>query len=63
MQDLFEMFAGTSTGSILSAGLATAYYPTDPSKRQPKFWSTKVEDIYINERNIIFKRNGLGVFS
>ena len=63
MQDLFDMFAGTSTGSILSTGLSTAYNPKDPAKRQPMFWSKKVKDIYVNERDVIFKQNGLGVFA
>ena len=42
MQALFDMFAGTSTGSILSSGLSTANYKMVANKKtydSPMFWA------------------------
>ena len=62
MQDLFDMFAGTSTGSILAAALSQAYNATATDEtRQPKFWSEAIRNIYIDKRNDIFLKNGAGV--
>ena len=60
MQDLFDMFAGTSTGSILASALSLAYNKNIPEERQPRFWATAIEDIYYNDREKIFKQNRIG---
>jgi hypothetical protein len=43
LKDIFHMFAGTSTGSILAAGLA---YPDHEDPSKPKFFSADLLDIY-----------------
>jgi patatin-like phospholipase/acyl hydrolase len=57
MQDLFEMFAGTSTGSILASSLSLAY--TLENDRQPMFWAEAIEKVYIDNASNIFKQNRL----
>ena len=58
MKDLFDMTAGTSTGSIISAALA---YPigTDNSvqKQTPKYFSKEIIDVYSNKGEQIFKES------
>ena len=43
MKDLFDMMAGTSTGSILSAALAL---PKEKGSDIPKFWAAQALEIY-----------------
>jgi patatin-like phospholipase/acyl hydrolase len=45
MKDLFNMTAGTSTGSILAAGLV---YPNEKriAEKEPKFFATDLLKIY-----------------
>jgi patatin-like phospholipase/acyl hydrolase len=66
MKDIFDMFSGTSTGSIMSAGLSlNADYSQKNAKStvdkpvEPKFWATAIRDIYITNAKEIFKRNYL----
>jgi hypothetical protein len=59
------MFAGTSTGSILSSGLSTAHYNTSGEYEEPMYWAEDVNEIYIKGRPIIFTSNvgtGLQIF-
>ena len=51
------MFAGTSTGSILSTGLSVAKFDDQKQYIGPIFWSDQVKDIYINGRSTIFTKN------
>ena len=47
MKDLFDMMAGTSTGSIISAALS---FPTndvlETGEQVPQYWSKEVIDVY-----------------
>lgn len=57
LKDLFDMFAGTSTGSILAAGFS---YPNDEEgkdKKQPKFFATDILKIYSERGTDIFVPN------
>ena len=55
MKDLFDMMAGTSTGSIISAALS---YPSDdllPTGEQiPQYWAKEVIEVYSQRGNEIF---------
>jgi patatin-like phospholipase/acyl hydrolase len=57
MKDLFDMMAGTSTGSILSTGLSLAS-ADDPNV--PKYWAMDAVNIYIDGGPLIFDQNKLG---
>ena len=57
MVDLFDMMAGTSTGSILSTGLSIG---KNESSEEPKFWGEDCVNIYIDYAPQIFKQNGVG---
>lgn len=62
MTDLFDMTAGTSTGSIIAAGLA---YPnnTETAPDTPSFNSDKIMDLYQNKGDQIFvKKQISGVY-
>ena len=56
------MFAGTSTGSILSSALSLAKYDGQGKYQEPLFWADQVLDIYITGRPIIFTKNVGGAF-
>jgi len=45
MKDLFDMMAGTSTGSILSTALSL---PKENGGTDPEFWAYDVMHIYMN---------------
>ena len=59
MKDLFDMSAGTSTGSIIAASLSMPANETDGSlsKTTPKFWAKDIIDIYRNDNDKIFDKN------
>jgi len=63
MTDLFNMTAGTSTGSILAAGLAT---PMKDNASSPAYYSKELIDIYSTKGDLIFEKQslstGLAVF-
>lgn len=50
MRDLFDMTAGTSTGSILAAGLAY----TNTSDNKPAFFAKELIEIYSTKGDKIF---------
>jgi hypothetical protein len=54
MQYLFDMMAGTSTGSILSTALSIK----NDDGNAPKYWATDCRDIYINNASTIFQQHG-----
>jgi patatin-like phospholipase/acyl hydrolase len=51
MKDLFDMFSGTSTGSILSAGMSLAKVK---GGIEPKYWADDIRNIYIDNSKKIF---------
>ena len=51
LKDIFHMFAGTSTGSILAAGLS---YKHETELDKPKFWAQDLLDIYAKQGETIF---------
>jgi hypothetical protein len=51
------MFAGTSTGSILSTALSVANFDEQKQYIEPIFWADHVLDVYIDGRATIFKKN------
>ena len=54
MKDLFDMTAGTSTGSIISAGLV---YPDSPRKTYPKYFADDIIEIYSTRGGEIFLKH------
>jgi patatin-like phospholipase/acyl hydrolase len=60
VRDLFDMFTGTSTGSIL----ATALSLKDPNNKEyPKYWANDAEEIYINSASKLFKQKTVGRYA
>ena len=59
MTDLCDMLAGTSTGSILSAGLSI---PSPTNSSAPRYYATDAQNIYIDNADVIFKRNHFNWF-
>ena len=59
MSNLFDMFAGTSTGSMISAALSL---PMDDDKTQPKYWARDTVNIYKLEAPVIFTKNGVDFY-
>lgn len=68
MKDLFNMTAGTSTGSILAAGLAypedrSDLYPNDIKKGEttdtPRFYGDDLLKIYETKRYDIFQKKSV----
>jgi len=53
MKDLFNMIAGTSTGSIISAALS---YPEETNPDLPKFFAKDIIEIYITKGDLIFSK-------
>jgi len=72
MKDLFNMTGGTSTGSIIAAGLAypnkTLYSEPDSKQvqingqifKKPGFYADDLLDIYYNDAVHLFAKNDLG---
>ena len=60
MIDLFDMMAGTSTGSILSAGLSI---PSRTNSSAPMYYAGEGQEIYMNNAKKIFKSNKLSLFT
>jgi predicted acylesterase/phospholipase RssA len=54
---MFDMLAGTSTGSILSAGLV---FPDPDNPAKPKYTAELAADVYIDGAKFIFTPNGWG---
>lgn len=48
------MMAGTSTGSIIAAGLS---YPLDDDPKTPAFFAKEVIEIYSQNGNTIFQKS------
>lgn len=59
VRDLFDMFAGTSTGSILASALSLKH-PDNSS--EPQYWATDANMIYVNSAPILFAKNGVSKF-
>lgn len=59
MKDIFDMFAGTSTGSILATAMSV---PKVVGGRDPRFWADDALDIYMKGGVIIFKQNEFGAW-
>ena len=64
MKDLFEMTAGTSTGSIVAAALSYPKKDTDGKRTEvPLYWAKEIIDIYSLKGDQIFKRKSIGNFA
>jgi hypothetical protein len=67
MQWLFDMFSGTSTGSLLSGAMAvynTTVKPKDDLKdgfKRPAYWGSDATGIYQKSAPDIFTFNGMAV--
>lgn len=60
MKDIFNMFSGTSTGSIMSSGFSLTY--KNGNLMYPKYWAEDIRNVYIDNAPVIFKKNFLKRF-
>lgn len=66
MKDIFDMIAGTSTGSIIAASLAmpnnvTVNGKVELSKTDPLYFADEIIAIYRNDNDKIFDKNQFSV--
>ena len=59
VRDLFDMFAGTSTGSILASALSLK---STTNSSEPRYWATDANMIYVDSAPILFAKNGVSKF-
>ena len=59
MADIFDFFAGTSTGSILATAMVT---PKEIGSRMPKWWASEASSIYEENAAAIFNQSKLGAW-
>ena len=58
MSDLFDMVAGTSTGSILATAIVT---PSNENRSQPAYYSDTIYNLYDKQGREIFKHTSLNM--
>ncbi len=58
LSDFFDMTAGTSTGSIIAAGLSC---PSKSSSHIPGYFANDLLDIYVQKKEKIFAYNGYNI--
>ena len=58
LSDFFDMTAGTSTGSIIAAGLSC---PSKSSSHIPGYFANELLDIYVQKKEEIFAYNGYNI--
>jgi hypothetical protein len=59
VRDLFDMFAGTSTGSILASALSLK---STTNSSEPRYWATDANMIYVDSAPVLFAKNGVSKF-
>jgi len=66
MKDIFDLIAGTSTGSIIAASLAmpknvTVNGEVELSKTEPLYFADEIIKIYRNDNDKIFDKNQFSI--
>lgn len=57
MKDIFDMTAGTSTGSIISAGLSYPLGDSPEDSQTPKYFAKEIIEIYTKNGDLIFSKS------